>query len=624
MTSNALVNNVIPIVKGLNLLSFLVAIGLLFAMGFLIPEKDGLLTKESLRLKPLVILSTSIWIVTLVGGFMLEIASLVGGGLIDAFGTQIIHDFIAQSSLARDYVFQLAIGVFIALAFNRVKRVRGVYFSLGLTLIALIAPIFESHASTSVNHELAIGALIFHVLFISLWVGGVIGLIAISPTARSFGIERFSAFALWAAIATGISGATSAWVRLNYLAGWSSLYGLLVALKIFLFIALVFIGRKHRSYIAKKMNGAPQMYRLLLNEAVVMVTAVAIGAWLSNVQPPTSQATLNLADDPVISITGIAMPAKPNFLRLFTTFVPDGAMIGVLLLITALYIRGVVALEKRGVRWPRGRSLSFALAVIAVFYATSGGLGVYAHFAFSYHMIAHMVLGMIAPIGFVLSAPITLALRTLPQGRTPEERGVRGTLIALIHSRYAVFMTNPIMALALFDGSLFALYMTPLFGDLMKSHSGHLFMTLHFLLTGYLFFYVIVGVDPNPRKIPYIVRIIDLFAAISIHAFFSIALMSSSSLLDGGYFASLQRPWSKNLLADQHNGGAIGWAMGEIPIIIALIATFIQWVRDDSREAKRIDRAADRAEASGKDGELERYNRYLAALNARDNKLDES
>ena len=143
-------------------------------------------------------------------------------------------------------------------------------------------------------------------------------------------------------------------------------------------------------------------------------------------------------------------------------------------------------------------------------------------------------------------------------------------------------------------------------------------MDLHFMLAGYLFFYVIVGVDPNPRKIPHIVRIIVLFAAMSIHAFFSITLLSTSSLVDGGYFALLHRPWNINLLADQHAGGAVGWAMGEIPILFALIATFIQWLRDDKRETKRIDRAADRAQAMGEDDDLAKYNTYLRELNARE------
>ena len=143
-------------------------------------------------------------------------------------------------------------------------------------------------------------------------------------------------------------------------------------------------------------------------------------------------------------------------------------------------------------------------------------------------------------------------------------------------------------------------------------------MDLHFLLAGTLFFYVIVGVDPNPQKIPHLVRIIVLFAAMSIHAFFSVALMSSTTLVDGGFFAALHRPWFTDLLADQRLGGAIGWAMGEVPILLALIATFIQWVRDDTREAKRLDRAADRADAMGIEDELTTYNRYLAGLGKED------
>jgi putative copper resistance protein D len=233
-------------------------------------------------------------------------------------------------------------------------------------------------------------------------------------------------------------------------------------------------------------------------------------------------------------------------------------------------------------------------------------------------MLAHMLLGMIAPIGLVLGAPITLALRTLPQGRTPSERGLRGTLVAALHSKPAMFITNPVMALIIFDGSLFALYFTNLFGDLMKNHVGHLFMNIHFLLAGFLFFHVIIGIDPNPKKIPHIVRIVILFAAMSIHAFFSIALLATTTLIDRGYYASLQTPWLGDLLADQHAGGSVGWAMGEIPIIIALVATFIQWNRDDSREAKRIDRNEARMAAMGEPDELAQYNNYLNQLHNRE------
>jgi len=62
--------------------------------------------------------------------------------------------------------------------------------------------------------------------------------------------------------------------------------------------------------------------------------------------------------------------------------------------------------------------------------------------------------------------------------------------------------------------------------------------------------------------------------------------------------------------------------MGEIPILLALVATFIQWMRDDSREAKRIDRNEARLAAMGEPDELAEYNLYLSKLNQRDGKTN--
>jgi putative copper resistance protein D len=345
-----------------------------------------------------------------------------------------------------------------------------------------------------------------------------------------------------------------------------------------------------------------------------MFVTVFVGSWLSTVAPPTRE----IKSSQALLITGIQMPPAPTFSNILLAYDADGLMLGLLIIAVALYIKGVVILRKRGDTWPVGRTIAFALGISMVDFATSGGLGVYSHFAFSNHMMAHMFLGMIAPIGIVLGAPITLALRTLPQARNKDERGVRGSFIALLHSKPALVMTNPVVALAIFDGSLFTLYFTPLFGNLMQGHSGHFFMSTHFLLAGILFFQTIIGVDPAPRKVPHLVKIIIIFAAMSIHAFFSIAIMSATTLIDNGYFVLLERPWATDLLADQKLGGAIGWAMGEIPILLALIATFLQWLREDKKEAGRIDRAADRAAATGEDDDLAQYNRYLAQLNQRD------
>jgi len=611
-------NLLTPLVKDLQILSATTFIGLLVAIGFFLREERSKLLPEAIRIRNLALIPAAAWLMSSLGVLFVELANLLVIPISDTFDPVVIRSFVTQTALGKSFGINIAAAAIALLAIRRISRTTGSFFILGITFIGVLAPVFQSHSSSSGNHGLAIGSLLIHVIGISLWVGGVIALILISKSERAIAIPRFSTLALWAAIAVFSSGVINAWTRLNFRDAWNSQYGNLVIYKIILSAILIFIGATHRKYIAKKLDGARQIYQLLIVEILVMVTAISAGAWLSTSAPPVpaNPRDVGVAE----TIAGSPMLPAPTFRNILWTYVPDAAFIGILIFITALYIRGVVILAKRGDKWPVGRTISFALAVAATDFATSGGLGAYAHFAFSYHMVAHMILGMVAPIGFVLSAPITLALRTLPIGRTPDERGIRGNLIGLLHSKYFQVISNPVVALAIFDGSLFLLYMTPLFGELMQSHFGHLIMNLHFLLAGTLFFHVIVGIDPSPKRIPYIVRIIVLFAAMSIHAFFSIALLSATTLLDGGYFASLERPWSIDLLADQSAGGAVGWAMGEIPILIALIATFIQWVRDDKKETRRIDRAEDRAAAMGEDDDLAKYNKYLAGLS----RLDET
>ncbi len=614
-------NVLTPIVKDLQLISAITLIGLLLAIFAFIKEDHAKLSAEALRIRALALIAAAVWLVSTLGSLFIEIANLLSTSLVASFDPAVINSFISQTALGKTYAIELVAAVIVFAALTGIRKTTGAFAALVITFIGLLAPIFEGHASSLGNHGLAIGSMLFHVIFISLWVGGAIGLIAISPREREEAIPRFSALALWSVVAIALSGTANAWTRMNFASAWSTRYGAIVLLKIFLTIILIFIGYQHRKFIAAKVGVTQKVFRLLCGEVLLMITVVSLGGWLS-----TSEHPENPSDTGAVSaaqtITGLPMPKPPTLSRIIWAYSPDGFFLGLLILATALYIKGVLVLARRGDKWPVGRTVAFICGVGSVDFATSGGLGLYAHFAFSFHMIAHMILGMIAPIGFILSAPITLALRTLPQGRSDNERGIRGQLVALLNSRYMKVLTNPIVALAIFDGSLFLLYMTPLFGGLMQNHAGHLFMNIHFLLAGALFFHVIVGIDPNPQKVPHIVRIIILFAAMSIHAFFSIALLSATTLLDGGYFASLHRPWLSDLLVDQHTGGAVGWAMGEIPILIALVATFIQWVREDKKETKRIDRAEDRAAAMGADDELAKYNKYLAELAQRDKGIE--
>jgi cytochrome c oxidase assembly factor CtaG len=577
-----------------------VTISSLLSLAFLLPERSGFLISDS-RTRQLLPLFSGLWLLSAMGNVIATLASLFDQSFFNSFDLTTIYSFLSQTSLGRLQFIEVLAGLAIFLFSSLIKKIDGAFFLLLIAIIGVTAPVFESHSSSLGSHGLAIGSLVIHVVAITLWIGAVLALAMMSRVNQTLARPRVSVIALWASIAVATSGVANAWSRLRFNSDWFSTYGALIGVKATLFLVVLILAQRIRK--------SATLERLLVIEVAILFLILTLGSILNGFVPiDQSEGTSDRAQQ----LIGVPMPAAPTFSRVSWAYEADGLILGILIFATALYIKGVLTLSRRGDSWPKGRTISFAIGIALLDFATNGGVGLYARFSFQFHMIAHMILSMIAPIALVLSAPVTLALRALPSGRSEGERGLRGALISALHSLPSRIWTHPLVALAIFDGSLFALYFTPLFGELMSSHFGHLVMTFHFLGAGLLFFFVIVGVDPNPRKVPHLARVVILLAAISIHSFFSVALMSANDLIDGGYFAALQRPWATNLLSDQKLGAAIGWAMGEIPIVVALIATFIQWMRSDARDAKRADRRSE--------SELAEYNAYLAELAERGKK----
>lgn len=582
------------LIDALNTLAGVAIVGALFALAFIVPEHNGRNIDSIAKFRSALHITIGIWVVTSSLDLLLTLAELFDASLLTIMDVTTVRSYVTQTALGGSQAIKVVSAFALLFVFSRLRRNGGYAAAFLSSLLGVVAPLFQSHSSQSGSHGLAIGSLIIHLIAISCWFGSVTSLLFIRGEERIIALPRVSMVATWSLVTIVATGIISSILRLDFTSDWLTSYGALLIFKTLLLLFALFAARRLQRGSAEN--------KVLAIEAGLLVAVISIGSVLSRFTPITSS---GLAYDRVRDLVGISMPAEPNLTRLFFEYEADGLILGTLIFITALYIRGVVALARRGDRWPVGRTVSFAIGISLLDYATSGGLGLYAVFSFQYHMIAHMVISMIAPIAIVLGAPITLALRTLPIGRTSNERGLRGLAVSALHSRYSKVITHPIVALAIFDGSLFALYFTPLFGELMSSHFGHLLMTGHFVLAGCLFFYVIIGVDPNPRPVHHLARIVILLAAMSIHAFFSVALMSAENLIDNGYYQLLDRPWATDLLADQKLGAAIGWAMGEIPIVVALVAAFIQWLRADRREARRADKD---------DRQLAEYNEYLKRL----------
>jgi putative membrane protein len=311
--------------------------------------------------------------------------------------------------------------------------------------------------------------------------------------------------------------------------------------------------------------------------------------------------------DGMAGMPGASSLQAPTFARMIA-LAPSPFFAAAGLFVLVMYALAVIRLVRRGDRWPVTRCLFFLLGVLIYFGATCTGLAEYGMYLFSSHMLQHMTLSMIAPIFLLLGAPITLALRALHPARSGRT-GPRELLMALLHSRFAKVVSSPLFTLPLFIASLYGLYFTSLFSTLMSSEVGHDAMLVHFLVVGLLFFWPILGVDPSPHRSPYVIRIIELFAAMPFHAFFGIAVMMSKGLITQ-VFANPPASWHINPASDQYTAGSLAWAFGELPTILVLLVLCVQWSKSDGREARRRDRKADR----DGDQELNDYNAYLAHL----------
>lgn len=261
-----------------------------------------------------------------------------------------------------------------------------------------------------------------------------------------------------------------------------------------------------------------------------------------------------------------------------------------LLLAAGLYVYGVVKLRRRGDAWPLERTLAFLVPGLGgVAMVTLSGLDAYDTTLLSTHMVQHMVLSMVAPIFLALGAPVTLAMRTLPPR-------LRRALLAVVHSPPIKVLANPLVAFVIFVASPFALYFTDLYRLSLSNEFVHEWVHLHFIVSGCLFFWPLVGLDPLPGRWPYGGRVLLMLLMVPFHAVLGLTVMQSTTLLGGDWYPSLGLGWA-DPAADQYLAGGILWAAGEVVTVAVLAVMMTQWIRASEREARRVDRELDRLEA---------------------------
>ncbi|PRO67129.1 cytochrome c oxidase assembly protein [Alkalicoccus urumqiensis] len=151
-----------------------------------------------------------------------------------------------------------------------------------------------------------------------------------------------------------------------------------------------------------------------------------------------------------------------------------------------------------------------ALVLISI----SGPLAALAHHSFYAHMWVHFLIGMLAPLFFVLGRGLSFFLSLLPT------RAAKAA-VRFLHLPLLRGFTFPAAALTLNLGGMAVLYLTPLYPMMMDSQALHWLVHIHFLAAGWLFTAVIVQTEPLPVKRSLLHRGAVLTAMIAGHGILS-------------------------------------------------------------------------------------------------------
>lgn len=605
----------LPFVRAAGEIAAAVAVGSFLLAAFLVPpQSSGVLDVAGYRALRTGTLASGVWTVCAVLLVPLTVSDITGQPLASRLSLSDIWSVASLVETAGTWRWTALFAAVVTVVSIPVLRWSWTPLLFAGSVFTLVPLALSGHSSAGGSHDLATNSLFIHLVAGVVWAGGLLALWALAfrgGAHTDLAARRFSAIALCCFVAMGFSGVINAFVRIRPADLLHTNYGWLVVGKVTALLALGVLGFVQRRRSVRALTEDPDnrrpLIQLALVESLVFGLTFGIAVALGRTPPPPPP----VFNPSVTAVEiGYDLAGPPTVARILFDWRFDLIFGTAAILFAAVYVAGVIRLRRRGDAWPVGRTIAWLCGCAVLLFATSSGLGRYMPAMFSMHMGAHMLLSMLSPVLLVLGAPVTLALRALPAAGRAGPPGLREWLLAALHSRASQILTNPFVATALFVGGFYGLYFGGIFDAVAGLHAAHVAMNLHFLLSGYLFYWVVIGIDPTPRPIPSLAKLGMVFGSLPLHAFFGVVLMGTQTVMAEGFYKSLQLYWHTDLLGDQRLGGGIAWSAGEVPLVLVMLALLIQWRRSDNRTATRLDRAADRDD----DADLAAYNAMLAKL----------
>lgn len=466
-----------------------------------------------------------------------------------------------------------------AVAARLVLRHKWTPVVLALAVISVLPRALSGHSAAGGSHDVATNSLVFHIVAAALWVGGLVALVL---HARRRGrhldvaARRFSALALIAFVIMAVSGVVNAAVRVPIADLATSTYGMLILAKAAALVLVGFAGWRQRTVAVTALENDPEdrseFVRLAVVEAVVLAVTLGIAVALGRTPPPPG---VRREPTPLGETLGYDLAGAPSVGRILGDCRFDLIFGTAALVLAAAYLLGVRRLHTRGDRWPAGRTVCWGAGCAVLLLATSSGIGRFAPAVFSVHMGAVAGVAIIAPLLLTLGAPLTLWWSAVRRA-TDDVPGIWEFSRQLYRSTPMRLITHPIVAFVLLFGGFYVFYLGGIYGSLAGSHVWHVVANGYFLVTGFGFFWVIVGADPTPLGVSARTRLTTAAAGLAAYAAFLLLIARADNVIAAEYYTMLRRGWFDDLAADQRLGATIGAGTGAIALAAAVAGAAIR------------------------------------------------
>ncbi|MGN2642138.1 MULTISPECIES: cytochrome c oxidase assembly protein [Nocardia] len=584
----------LPALRALADLSAAATIGsLLFAAFLTPPQPGGLLDTGGYRAMQRASLSAMTWACCAALLVPSTVSDTVGQPLGRVWRPEVLWRATGQIPLAQAWATTAVLAALLAVSARLILRWRWTPLLLGAAVATMMPLALSGHSSSGGAHDLATNSLVLHLISAALWVGGLFAVLvhALRGGAHTdLAARRFSSIATVAFVIVAGSGVINSWVRVAPGELFTTTYGRLVLAKIAALTLAGVLGVVQRRAALPALAADPRDRGALIRfggiEVLIFAVTVGLAVGLGRTPPPPPTAEPTPAEVEL----GYTLSGAPSAARLLVEWRFD-LIFGTSALVLALvYLLGVRRLRARGQRWPSARTIAWLAGCVVVLLATSSGVGRYAHAVFSVHMGQIMALSALAPILLTLGGPLTLALRAVAPAAHQDVPGAREWILAAMGSPISRALTHPVVASVVLAAGLYALYPGGIYHAFVDSHAAHLLMNLYFLIGGYLFFWVLVGIDETPRPITPSTRLAMALAALPSHAVSGLAVITTTTVMGGWFFGSLALGWNDDLLGDQTVRGGAAWAVGEIPLVIVVFVLLGRWARGRARPAEPTDR----------------------------------